>query len=590
VLGFGTVTGPYEFVSEDHEYRHRRPVDWDDVQPRKVEEGGWRRTLVSLDRDKFEKLRDAPIIANGEPPIRLTARAFELLEGLFQEPTGDHYAARKDEFQRWLETPFRDLMAQIIGRLPTEVTERMETEKNLFGRIRKNDYGRGGAWPFYWGALYPKGNRRTEAAQLILSIKPDRLEAGFDMGEHDDSARERFLTQAAHHRNRLARMLGPVLERPDLVFGDRDQHEDEQGHLRAEETPTWSEWLNAPRDYGIDVVRVFPRSEVVRRPTEELAEEIAQVFSELFPLVLLSLSDNPLPEIRRHVADPDVDDIEPEINQPYPLADCAAKLKMDSDTIGRWVRTIHRKGQAILYGPPGTGKTYAAEHLADHLIGGGDGFRELVQFHPSYAYEDFIQGIRPAARSGGGLDYPVKPGRFLEFCERAGQRTGTCVLIVDEINRANLSRVFGELMYLLENRGEAVPLAAGGERFSIPANVRILGTMNTADRSIALVDHALRRRFAFLALAPDHGTLRRYHEETDYDPEPLISLLREVNEAIGDPYYEVGITYFLLEDLADQIEDVWSLEIVPYLEEYFADRPEVVRQFEWKEVRERLSG
>ena len=276
---------------------------------------------------------------------------------------------------------------------------------------------------------------------------------------------------------------------------------------------------------------------------------------------------------------------------PHPVVpppDCAAELRMDLADIERWIRAIERKKQAILYGPPGTGKTFAAEVLARHLVGGGHGFVELVQFHPSYAYEDFIQGIRPEALPEGGLDYPVKSGRFLDFCNRAKERDGTCVLIIDEINRANLSRVFGELMYLLEYRGKSIPLAAGGEHFSIPENVRILGTMNTADRSIALVDHALRRRFAFLELRPSYETLRRFHEGNGYDVEPLVQLLEEVNAAIADPHYEVGITYFLLEDLADQVEDVWTMEVLPYLEEYFFDQSDKVDRFRWKEVRGKL--
>lgn len=272
----------------------------------------------------------------------------------------------------------------------------------------------------------------------------------------------------------------------------------------------------------------------------------------------------------------------------FPLTDCATELRMDLADIERWVRAIERKKQAILYGPPGTGKTYAAEALARHLIGGGDGFMELVQFHPSYAYEDFIQGIRPEPLPGGGLDYPIKPGRFLGFCSRASERKGRCVLIIDEINRANLSRVFGELMYLLEYRGKAIPLASGGELFSIPENVRILGAMNTADRSIALVDHALRRRFAFLEVRPSYETLRRFHEGNGHDVEPLIELLQEVNAAINDPHYEVGITYFLLEDLPGQLEDIWTMEVLPYLEEYFFDQRDKVDRFRWGAVRGKL--
>lgn len=272
----------------------------------------------------------------------------------------------------------------------------------------------------------------------------------------------------------------------------------------------------------------------------------------------------------------------PAIKPAYTLEQCAEETGFDSETLERWVRAIERKGQAILYGPPGTGKTFLAEHLARHVIGESDGFSQLVQLHPAYAYEDFVIGIRPRSRPEGGLDYPLVPGRFVQFCDEARSRSGRCVLILDEINRANLARVFGELMYLLEYRDASVPLA-GGSVFSIPENVRIIGTMNTADRSIALVDHALRRRFAFLALRPRHDVLRRYHERnsTGFPVDRLIAVLARLNAEINDPHYEIGISYFLRPDLAIQIEDVWRMEIEPYLEEYFFDRVEKVDVFRW---------
>jgi 5-methylcytosine-specific restriction protein B len=219
------------------------------------------------------------------------------------------------------------------------------------------------------------------------------------------------------------------------------------------------------------------------------------------------------------------------------------------------------------------------------LVGGEDGFVELVQFHTAYAYEDFIQGIRPKPNEAGQLSYPLLPGRFLEFCEKAKHCQGNCVLIIDEINRANLARVLGELMYLLEYRDQEIPLA-GGDTFKIPANVRLIGTMNTADRSIALVDHALRRRFAFLALYPNYELLRRYHqrEQTGFPVDNLIKLLQRLNRKIDDPHYEVGITFFLRRDLAEQLADIWQMEIVPYLEEYFFDRRDEVELFRWSTV------
>jgi 5-methylcytosine-specific restriction protein B len=138
-------------------------------------------------------------------------------------------------------------------------------------------------------------------------------------------------------------------------------------------------------------------------------------------------------------------------------------------------------------------------------------------------------------------------------------------------------------MYLLEYREREIPLA-GGRTLQIPENVLIIGTMNTADRSIALVDHALRRRFAFLRLQPNHDVLRKYHQNTGFPVEGLIGVLRRLNNQISDPHYEVGISFFLQKNLTEEIEDIWKMEIEPYLDEYFFDRPEKVDDFRWERV------
>lgn len=269
---------------------------------------------------------------------------------------------------------------------------------------------------------------------------------------------------------------------------------------------------------------------------------------------------------------------------PYTIDQLYNDTGKDRDSLDRWITAIERKKQAIIYGPPGTGKTYLAKRLADYLISGGNGFKEVVQFHPAYAYEDFIQGIRPQTREDGILDYQMVRGRFLEFCDKANLQQGKCVLIIDEINRANLSRVFGELMYLLEYRNEERPLSGGGI-LKIPSNVRIIGTMNTADRSIALVDHALRRRFAFLSLEPDYDILRRYHQNksTGFPVDGLIQALTQLNNHL-DRHYRLGISFFLRENLKDEIEDIWKMEILPYLEEYFFDQPEKLNGFSWDNI------
>jgi len=148
------------------------------------------------------------------------------------------------------------------------------------------------------------------------------------------------------------------------------------------------------------------------------------------------------------------------------------------------------------------------------------------------------------------------------------------------------------LMYLLEYRDEAIPLAGGG-LFRIPGNVRVIGTMNTADRSIALVDHALRRRFAFLPIFPNYEVLRKFHQNhhTGFPIDDLIAILENLNSNfINNQHYEIGISYFMTQSLKTEIEDIWRMEIQPYLDEYFFDQPASALAFRWEKIRDKLHG
>jgi 5-methylcytosine-specific restriction protein B len=515
---------------------------------------------------------------------------FQLLEGLHQTPRKSYYEENKGAIDEHLRQPFQAFFKSVADELPPAITNRLETEKYLFGRILKNDFGQGGAWDYYWGAFYPKGESRTESAQLFFWMNREHVRFGFGIGEHSGEQSRRFLQNVERLRDRLDSVLAESVEDGNLLFGHRDEEVDIQpdGSVHVEGREDFSEWLDHVQDANIRACAVLSKQEFLSVSSEELRSRVALVFRRVFPLMLLAMREDPLPVITEYLEQP-VRREEDEPNPPYELEVIEYETGIDASMLQQWRAALRRKRQAIFYGPPGTGKTFLAQKLAKHLIGGGYGFADLVQFHPSYAYEDFMQGLRPTKDDNRNLSYEMEAGHFLTFCDRAENRTDPCVLIIDEINRANLSRVFGELMYLLEYRDESVELA-GGTTFHIPENVYLIGTMNTADRSIALVDHALRRRFAFLPLFPRMKVLRRFHERngTDFNVEPLVELLEEVNRAIDDRHYHVGPSYFLREEFADELDAIWRYEIVPYLEEYFFGEPGSVEPFRWANVRDRF--
>ncbi len=528
--------------------------------------------------------------------FRFTKETFKFLEGLYKNPTKAFYREHKEEFNKHLKHPFANLLNKVAKKLPEAITDEMETEKDIVSRIPKNDFGRGGAWDFYWGAFYPKGGYRVEDAQLFLLITKDEIRFGFGVGSYSSNQKERFKKNCTNNHQILSRLFAEVLSR-DLKSYSVQEHEQSSRRTSSVKKALiemdiremngsqekWDELLLNPDKKATSIAIFMSADEVIQTDFDILATKIAEVFEQLFILVLLAIHDDPMPAINDYLEPKEEEEQNPE----YPLTQVADDTGFEKAELERWVRAIHRKGQAIFYGPPGTGKTFIAEWLARHLIGGGDGFMDIVQFHPAYDYEDFMQGIRPKSKPDGGLDYPTVKGRFLNFCDVARKRKDNCVLILDEINRANLARVLGELMYLLEYRNKEIPLAGGG-RFKIPKNVRLIGTMNTADRSIALVDHALRRRFAFLALYPKYELLERYHKNTGFKVEGLVNVLKRLNGKIDDKHYFVGITFFLKDNLVEQIADIWQMEIEPYLEEYFFDQPKTVDEYRWDKVKDNI--
>jgi 5-methylcytosine-specific restriction protein B len=588
IVGYGQVASDYFFDGSRPGYRHLRKARWLKAGTWSIPVGEKSLPVKTLTEIRDGERREALMSLIGDAPgnVLFDVKAFELLAELHAHPFLSFYETHAKEFDTAIETPLKQLMSKVAGDLPSSITDVLETQKRLFSRIAKNDYGRGGAWDYYWGAFYPKGGKRIADPQLYVFISSKGLRFGFYIGDYGVDPRTRFARNCSEHGAVLEKLLEPALVGSDLLFGDPAQAE---GHaaVAPSREPTWSEWLADPEKLGFRVMIELPADAVVTMSEAAVRAEVVKTFTRLFPLVILAQSDAPLEPIRRFLGT-EVTESE-EKNPIYTLDEVANDTNIGRGDLEKWVRAIKRKSQAILYGPPGTGKTFLARLLARHLIGGGDGFYDVIQFHPSYAYEDFMQGMRPKALKGGGLEYPMAPGRFKDFCERATECKDPCVLVIDEINRANLARVFGELMYLLEYRQESIPLA-GGDRFAVPSNVLIIGTMNTADRSIALVDHALRRRFAFLGLYPNYDILRTYHAGSSFNPEGLIRVLERMNAAINDRHYSVGVTFFLDREIGTRLRDVLQMEIEPYVEELFFDQQEKAVSFTWEKVEDEIAG
>ena len=252
---------------------------------------------------------------------------------------------------------------------------------------------------------------------------------------------------------------------------------------------------------------------------------------------------------------------------------------------------LQEKCQVIFQGPPGTGKTYVAQKLAQHLAGSPDRVA-LVQFHPSYAYEDFVQGYRPALIDGQP-GFRLTDGPLLRAAKRAqAEPDAPHFLLIDEINRGNLAKVFGELYFLLEYRSDEIQLQYSAEPFALPENLYIIGTMNTADRSIALVDLALRRRFHFVEFHPDQppiqGLLRRYLDANAPAMVWVADVVDRANDLLRDDRHAaIGPSYFMRPDLDDAaVRRIWRYSVLPYIEErLFGDPAGRLAEFDLDKLR-----
>ena len=433
--------------------------------------------------------------------------------------------------------------------------------------VYQHDFGRSrqyrvAQWITFFASK--QGDQRT-AAQWFVQLTAAGVTYGLRLPPEARDARDHFRQQVARHGATLLAALHTREALNACRFGEADGPPDSVAALQ-----TWAsgEQLLAARHVPAGSPVLFG---------DELVGDILLTFDSLVPLYACAAEADAGPLLARRtgrVAD-----------QPYSTADFVAETHLDPAWICQATGLLEMKGQLILQGVPGTGKTHVACRLARLLTGDAEGAVRLVQFHPAYTYEEFVEGIRVKSIETAGrheVTYPVEDGVLCAFAaEAARQPDQRFVLLIDEINRGNLPRILGELLYLLEYRGQSITLPYSKRTWQLPPNLFLLGTLNGADRHVTALDQALRRRFSFLEMRPDAAVLRSWLRSSASGNRPLgdrvLKLFERLNEKLAadlGPSFQVGHSYFMTPHLDEaRLQAIWEHQIEPLLGEYFSLQP-----------------
>jgi MoxR-like ATPase len=439
--------------------------------------------------------------------------------------------------------------------------------------VVKNDYGR--TVPYQtalWITFYRRQSGRGTDMQFFVRLDETGLRYGLRLAHTVGEAGDLLRQNVAEQGDLLYQALRETSALTECRFGDADDLT--AGHVLAspEELRAWVDGKS------LMVWKALATNNPLLS-AEDLVGEIILTFDRLLPVYACAVERGPVALLARLAG---VAPAPPRFSE----ADFRRSTFLDEDWLRRARHLLDLKRQLILQGVPGTGKTHVAQGLARLLTGGREDAYRLVQFHPAFSYEEFVEGIKVRTVEVNGrndVTYPVEDGLLCAFAAAAAREPGQpFVLLIDEINRGNLPRIFGELLYLLEYRGQSVSLPYSKRAFRLPANLYLIGTMNAADRSVALVDQALRRRFSFLDMPPDETVLEAWLR--DHPPAAgaefateVVTLFERLNTQLRadlGPQYQIGHSYFMVPELdPTRLQVVWEHHVLPLLEEYFHGHP-----------------
>ena len=409
-----------------------------------------------------------------------------------------------------------------------------------------------------------------------MSLRPDQFTNGFYIGHEAEDVRKRFVANLKKRPDYAKAIFERVQELGLLVSG-----KEVEAVPVVIDVSTAGQLVELIENERIHIFRSHSAEQAVELGSE-LKERVKTDIEFLYKVFKVAISDD-IESVEIDFGGGGKDPDPPTIT----ISDLCDETYMEPEFFQKLDLFLEDKKQLIFHGPPGTGKTFVALKYAEYLTQ-DEGDVKVVQFHPSYGYEDFIEGLRPSTDEMGHLSYQVESGIFKRLCDTARSApNSTFVLIIDEINRGNIPRIFGELMFLLERRGQSTDLPFSKKPFSIPRNIVVIGTMNSTDRSVALMDLALRRRFHFVSMNPREEVLRSWLSSNG-KPKSTADLFAQLNESLEKDGIEterlVGHAHFMSPNLSDEfLPMIWEGTIEPLVNEYFFADPDKAKRYSYDE-------
>lgn len=503
-----------------------------------------------------------------------------------------HKDHRQDYLQN-LRDPTEQLFQRIAARHLTTLDPMVAAAPRRLAILKKNDYGGNNYYPYFWGAFYdPEAGSKTKSAQLSLFISgaDDHFRYGFGVGDYGRPYFDRLCSALrADPCHGKATVAGLPSECVVTLLQGKTSRRLTPAEFAAElDDPGFIDSLSQQDE--ISVHRARPLDDLVS-VGPVLADEIGGLFVQLWPLFeaarhgeFLS-KGGPLGPVSEE-EDPGEEALET-------LEELAQRTSLPSSLLREMEDALLAKGQLVLIGPPGTSKTYIAREFAKYFVRGEPNVRpqgpspEVIYMHANWTYEDFFVGVRPKVNVNQ-LSFERRAGALLRWIgdnpqvQHGGPRA---IVILDELNRCDTAAVFGELLQLLEHRGETVRLM-NGEHFVLPRGLYIIGTMNSADRSVGRMDLALRRRFYFFTLRPESATLAAWleHEGRNpigFDASALVDCNRALKDAGIPEEQHVGHALFMaspgagdsgLPLSAERLRQVVNHSVIPYVRELVLER------------------